>query len=207
MQKYCKGVTLIELLVTLAIIAVVTMIGAPSFNGAVRSTRLATSVNEFVTGLSLARSEAIKRNQRVVIRKNENCAKQPNCQWEDGWVVFMDTDGDNKPSPTAADCAAGADCILQLHNALTSTYTLRFKASGVGLDKDNFIRYSPDGGISANGTFYLCDNSDGNNAPNPPYTAKLIIVNTIGRPRLGVDDNKNGIPEIVSNTDITTCIP
>jgi type IV fimbrial biogenesis protein FimT len=172
--------------------------GAPSFNDAIRTTRLATSVNELVTSLSLARNEAIKRNRRVVVR-TIGAADNPN--WENGWQVFVDADADGVPSLTAAACAVDADCILQVHEALSGTYTLRFNASGNATNKDNFVRYSPDGSVSARGTFYLCSN-----ATPEPYTAKLLIINAIGRPRTGLDDNKNGIPEIVGNTDITLCV-
>jgi type IV fimbrial biogenesis protein FimT len=199
MQKYCKGVTLIELIVVLTIVGILTMMGAPSFNDAIRTTRLATSVNELVTSLSLARNEAIKRNRRVIVQRT-------GANWENGWQVFVDIDGSDtfNDNGNATLCEPNIeDCLLQVHDALSGFYTLRFK----GFTNDNLIRYTPSGTINNNnGTFYLCDNSDGNNIPEP-NTAKLVIINTIGRPRTGLDDNNNGIPEKVSGTDITTCTP
>jgi type IV fimbrial biogenesis protein FimT len=131
--------------------------------------------------------------------------------WENGWQVFVDIDGSDSfnDNGNATLCEPDIeDCLLQVHDALPGLYTLRFK----GFTNDNLIRYTPSGTINNNnGTFYLCDNIIGETGiptyiPSPNM-AKLVIINTIGRPRAGLDDNHNGIPEKVSNTDITTCTP
>jgi type IV fimbrial biogenesis protein FimT len=172
MQKYYRGFSLIELLVVLAIIGIVSLIGVPSFNSAIRSSRLTTTVNDIVTDLSFARSEAIKRNQRVVMLKNQN-------NWAKGWTIFIDTDGNDALDGAGDDaaCAAGSDCILQIRPTLSSNYTLKF----TGSKSQDLIRYDSSGMIdSNNGTFYLCDNTDNNNRTEV-NTAKLVVLNIIGR--------------------------
>lgn len=197
MGKQCEGVTLIELIITLAIIGIITFIGVPSFNNTIRSNRLATSANELVSSLELARNEAIERNRRVVVRTTD-----ANGFWENGWQVFVDADSDNILTIDANSCnATDKDCLLQVHEALPNNYTLRFKG-GFGIT--NYVRYSPDGSISSNGTFSLCENNDGNNIPEA-NTAKTIILNTIGRPRTGTDSDENGVPEDSNGKNITTC--
>jgi len=214
MKKYNEGVTLIELLAALAIIAVVTMMGAPSFNNAIRSTRLATSANELITSLSLARSEAVKRNRRVVVQTIAG-------NWENGWQIFVDTDGDNilDGLGDAVACGAGQDCILQVHDALPSSYTLRSN------NFPNGIAYTPSG-LSSNasclpamicaanlylptGRFVLCNNTDNNEATiDGPYSSKLILVNSVGRVRASaIDANSNGTPEDDNGVELTTCTP
>lgn len=59
------GFTLVELMVTLVVAAVVLGIAVPNFTGMVNSSRLAAQANELVTGIQLARSEAIRLNRQV----------------------------------------------------------------------------------------------------------------------------------------------
>jgi type IV fimbrial biogenesis protein FimT len=183
-------VTFIEIIVTLVIISILTMIGAPSYNGMIRSNRLATSVNEFISSLNLARSEAVKRNRRVVVRKT-------GAEWENGWQVFVDVNSNNVPD--GAD-----DTILQEHEALPSNYTLRGNNNFT-----NFIRYSPSGLSNTMGRFVLCSNNDGNiGSIDGPNTSKLVLVNISGRVRVSnVDADNNGIPEDDNGDEIGTCTP
>lgn len=60
-----RGFTLIELLVTLAVAIIIMTIAVPSFNGLMTNSRLASDYNEILSGLNLARSEAIKRRENV----------------------------------------------------------------------------------------------------------------------------------------------
>jgi len=195
------GFTLIELMVTVAIAGVVLGIGIPSFNEAIRNSRLTTSANELITALNLAKSEAIKRGEHVVVRKT-------GAEWEDGWQVFVDIDRSTAAKENTFDddgdanlCEAGEDCVLRVYSALPSSYTLRGNNNFT-----NFIRYIPIGLSNNMGSFAVCDNSDGNNLPEA-NTSKLIVVNSVGRTRMGVDTaNNNGIPEKEDGTDITSCI-
>lgn len=85
-QPQC-GFTLIELMVTLAIAAVLMMVGVPSFVAFQRNSELTSQTNSLVAALNAARTEAMKRNTNayVVPGGSEN-------KWSDGWIVFADTD-------------------------------------------------------------------------------------------------------------------
>ena len=61
------GFTLIELMVGVAIMGILLMVGVPSFQSAVASSRLTTSTNDVVSALALARTEAIRRGARVTV--------------------------------------------------------------------------------------------------------------------------------------------
>ena len=65
-----RGMTLVELLVGLLILSILLAIGVPSFNQFIASNRLTAYTNDMLSTLTLARSEAIKRNGREVLCKS-----------------------------------------------------------------------------------------------------------------------------------------
>lgn len=181
---------MIELLVTLAVMGIVLAIGVPSYRELIRSNRLSTMINEFSASLNLARSEAIRRGVRVTVRKEGD-------HWESGWRVFTDF------SSYGTFNDAERDELLRQYDALIPNYTLRGNNNFA-----NFVSFLPDGSSNNMGSFALCDNSDGTNTPKSG-SSKLLIINNIGRARLGIDSNGNGIPEKESSngkmTDISSC--
>lgn len=90
-----RGFTLIELMVTISVLAIVLAIAVPSFQDMVRRNRLTSETNNLVSALAIARSEAIKRGSVVTVCKTSNPdTASPTCatgaNWVDGWVVFTD---------------------------------------------------------------------------------------------------------------------
>ena len=66
-QKAQAGFTLVELMVTIAVIAILAVVAAPSMSALLNANRVSASAGELVAGLQLARSEAIRRNTRVIV--------------------------------------------------------------------------------------------------------------------------------------------
>lgn len=90
----CRGFTLVELLATLVVLGVLVGIGAPALSAMVRDARLTAFTNELHAAIFLARSEAIRRGQRVSLctsRDGLQCAADAG--WESGWVMFPDPNG------------------------------------------------------------------------------------------------------------------
>jgi len=184
-----------ELMVTISIAGILLGVAIPSFTSIISSNRLTTYANELVTALNLARSEAIKRGQPVTIKRISdtfNC--NTSGDWGCGWTIFTDWDGDG-----TLDVANG-DTLLRTYAALPTSFTLR----GTTPSYTNRITYQASG-ISANGSFVICDNSDNNGIPEA-NTSKLITINSIGRPHIGIDSDKDGIPEKDDSTEINSCI-
>ncbi len=89
------GFTLLELMITIAVLGILLGVGVPSFMGVIHTNRLAASTNELVTALHGVRAEAIKQSQRVTLCKSSNgaaCAAEGD--WNQGWIIFADQDHD-----------------------------------------------------------------------------------------------------------------
>lgn len=91
MFKNQKAFTLIELMVTLSILAIVMALAIPSFKSSVANNRSAGAGGELVTALNIARGEAIKRGSYVTICASDtgtSCLAAGN--WAKGWLIFAD---------------------------------------------------------------------------------------------------------------------
>jgi len=164
-----QGVTLIELLVTLSLIAIVLSLAAPSFRELMLNNQRASHINAMMASLNLARAEAAKRGAEAVVCITDG-ASPPDCdtgatQWEDGWLVVVDRDKDG--TVTRAD----GDLILEAHEALQRGVTFRGNANVSWR-----VPYSSRG-TSTNGTLTLCDSRG-------QGSARGIVVYYTGRPRL-----------------------
>ncbi|WP_162405115.1 GspH/FimT family pseudopilin [Pseudoxanthomonas jiangsuensis] len=85
------GFTLIELMVTLAILAALLSLGLPSFQGSLRSNRVATTTNEMLASLSLARTEALKGlGPAGVCASTDGATCAAATDWSGGWLVWRE---------------------------------------------------------------------------------------------------------------------
>jgi len=92
-----KGFTVIELMVTIAVVAILLSVAVPSFWTFIQSNRVTAQANELVTALGFARSEAVKRGEIVSLCMS-NQAEPPACatggsdDWSGGWLAFVNPD-------------------------------------------------------------------------------------------------------------------
>jgi type IV fimbrial biogenesis protein FimT len=87
-------VTLVELVITLAVLAIIVTLAVPSFGDAALGARLSSYANNLVVSANLARSEAIKRNmvvQLCVSTTGTTCAGSGS--WEQGWIILVRDNG------------------------------------------------------------------------------------------------------------------
>jgi type IV fimbrial biogenesis protein FimT len=96
------GFTLIELMITLGIAAILLTAAVPSFNTTIKNNRLITQTNLLVSSISLARSEAVKHGRTATVCVNSaqpvvQCTAETN--WELGWMVWVDLNTNNQPDP------------------------------------------------------------------------------------------------------------
>ena len=183
-RKRIAGFTLLELIITLALAAIIVTVAVPAFQETISRNRRATQANDLVSALSLARSEAIKRGEMVTICQSDD---QASCtedeEWEKGWLVFVDSNaagGDN-----VGELDAGEE-LLRVYQGLSGGNTLRVTDTF-----EDYLSYLPDGlslgsdGL-ANGTFSLCDYDE------DETEARYIVINVTGRVRVRDYDAAEG---------------
>lgn len=150
-----RGFTLLELMLTLAIAAVVLVVGVPGMREFLWQSSLTTKVNTLASSLNVARSEAVARGKTVSMCRSANpTAASPACttaagSWASGWVVFVNLDAD---SPAAIDAG---ETVLQAFEGLDGGESLSSSATF-----QNSVSFGPDGIASGTGEFVLCRNSD-----------------------------------------------
>lgn len=174
LRAFQQGFTLIELMVTLALAAVLAFLAAPSFRSTIATSKLTSRTNDLVGTLALARSESIRRGTRITVCKSSNqtsCATTGN--WEQGWIVFVDTTRgtsaavDTGETITSAAQSVGGETVIK-----GST------------DVASYVSFSADGraklmnGSSQIGTLRVCHPSS---ALTDTNRARDIAIIPVGR--------------------------
>lgn len=95
MRSTNRGFTILELLVTLSVAAVLTAVAVPSFRDFVANSRVSSASNLLVTHLNAARSEAVTRGMPVAIcASSDQATCSESTSWSSGWIVFTDDSGE-----------------------------------------------------------------------------------------------------------------
>ena len=152
------GVTLVELLVSIAILAVLMTVAVPSFQTFIVSNQVGAFSDHLYASLLLTRSEAIKRNGHAVICKSSDGATCTG-NWNNGWIVFADSNKDGSPS---------GETIIQKMGAQSGNYTLTSLPDSVSYDSQ---------GTATSGASYfaICPSSG---------TCKYVCVPQYGTPKI-----------------------
>jgi type IV fimbrial biogenesis protein FimT len=153
-MKKSLGYTLIELMSMLAVVSILVSVGLPMLNVFFDSNRLVSNTNDLVAGLNIARSEAIKQQIRVTLCQSADTVSCTGSgQWEDGWIVFQDPNGN-----ATVD---GGERILRLNAAVDGQVTIR--SNDVGNQIASSVSFTSRGlpkalnGGTQSGTFRICD--------------------------------------------------
>jgi len=179
-----SGFTLIELVVTLALAAIIATQAVAGFRLMVKGNRLTTETNTLVSDINLARSEAIKRGVRVILcRSADPSAAAPTCggtanTWTTGWLVFASGDANN----TYDD---GVDTLIRIGKPRGGQVQIKTNDTS-----NNNLEYNPDGTTNEGGAtavFAICDDQG-------EAKGRQIQVNGAGRPRLVKGSSASPIP-------------
>ena len=177
MSSAVKGFTLIELMMTLSIAAILLTVAVPSYITFTQNSRITAQTNKVITAVSLARGEASKRGTRVVLcRSNEVGQADPDCSgnsgtakdWSNGWLVFAV--GTARSTPLY-DPAQNDVWIAQFE----TEDNIMIKTVGAN---DKNLEFNPDGTTNEGGgtaKFAICDDRGA-------AKGKLVEVSPVGRP-------------------------
>ena len=157
------GLTLVELVVAMAVLAVTVTVAVPAFQGLLERTRATTAYHQLTASLMLARAAAISRREPVVVCPSLDglqCRGDP--VWDDGWIVFPDPGGAGQP--------VDAQAILRRGESLGGGLRVR------GTRGRPLVRYFADGRApGSNLTLRVCTRQD--------ELLGRVVVNNVGRAR------------------------
>ena len=159
-----RGTTLIELMITLSVLAILMTIAAPSFVNYIKDNRIQTQSNDFLTAVMIARSEASKRRINVNVSGTNPVAGN---EFGGGWNIWADTDGNG-----TMDAAE----VIRTHDDLRGNTLKSMQAiTNIALQPSGFLSAS---GVAATTlTFKLCDTRTGT-------VGRTIDIIPTGRPHV-----------------------
>lgn len=175
-MRRAHGFTLIELMVTLSVAAILLTIAVPNYQTFIQDSRLTAQINSFVTVMTLAKSEAIKRSSPVTVCPSvAGVACTGGKTWSNGWLMFADPNGDGVVDAGEEILQVGA--ALPGGNTLTSKNQVRVRFTADGFSSGFFD------------TFTLCDSRGA-------ADARGVVLSNQGRIRRAQDSDNDGIEDV-----------
>jgi type IV fimbrial biogenesis protein FimT len=167
------GLTLVELMITIVVLAILTAVALPNFRDFLRRNAVAGHSNELLGDLRLARETAATRNVIVSICASNNVDdEKPACsggnQFDQGWLVYI--------SPKTATAFAATDELLKVNQGARNVSVRSGAVQIASFDQ----RGSSVGGIT---TFRICAKATGDaiGASHPRSEGRVIDVQSSGR--------------------------
>lgn len=178
------GFTLPELLVTVAIAAILLGLAIPSYRTFMLDTRRSSVTNDVVAAMQAARSEAITRGVVVTVCPSTNgtfCATNiSTTNWRSGWIVFVDDNLNNVGETTDGNGTRQSDEPAPLR-------VFPAQSEQISITAPQAFRFRPYGQSSSNATVTICDERGVN-------YARGVVVASSGRARIACRrDSSSGL--------------
>jgi type IV fimbrial biogenesis protein FimT len=154
------GFTLVELMVVLAVFTILASAGIPALQAMLADHRHAAQVNTLTSYIHRARAEAVRHGHPVTLCPSSGAATCDGGEWEEGWLLFADTDGDGSVDDD--------DRLLAVGNGL--------RTAQASFNRPR-LTFRHDGTTAFNGTFTVCDARS--------ERARQLVISRGGRLRRG----------------------
>lgn len=184
-----RGFTLVELMVVIAVLAIMLTLATPDFSSFIQNNRIRSATEDLLTAINVARTEAIKRGSAILLCRTGDphaapaalaCgANEPDGtanqveDWTPGWIMY------SKPNYTGSggtnyNNATDGD-PLKVGNPAPTGVTVTSNGTG-----NQWLTYFGDGTLNEGGAaalFAICDNRGASEG-------RLITIPTVGRPHV-----------------------
>jgi type IV fimbrial biogenesis protein FimT len=159
-----RGFTLVELMIAIAVGAIILVAALPSFSAVLHKNRISTATSQLYVSLNTARSEAIKRRESVSVcpSTDSSSCDTSDIDWSDGWLIFEDPDEDR--------LRQSGESIIRLVESLHSGIDI-----AVENNVESGVKFNPTGdAFGTFGEFRICHS-------NSNVSSKAIRVSATGR--------------------------
>jgi len=193
--KQVSGFTLIELMVTVALAAILAFVAVPNLNTFKRNVELTSVTNSLVAAIATVRSEALKRGYSAYVTPSNGT------NWSGGWISFVNVSGDN----TSRSYEAATDVLLIRQEILPSYFSVTGPCTTDSPSGTSFVRFDASGfaGPSScngirNSNFLIERNDLPANSPERLEQSRRVIISITGRvracnPKRDTDCSSNSI--------------
>ena len=142
-----RGVTVVELLMTVSIAAILLTVGVPTYSNVLHKNRIGTTSSLLHTSLNVARGEAVKRRRGIMVcPSSDGSSCREDGDWSDGWLTYEDLNSNSSPETTE---------IIRVVDALDSSVAI-----AVSEPISGYLQFQPTGIMVGsggnNGEFRIC---------------------------------------------------
>ncbi|AXR07215.1 GspH/FimT family pseudopilin [Salinimonas sediminis] len=175
-----RGLTLVELMITIAIAAILMTIGAPGISSMLQQNRIIADINNLSAVARAARFSAVDEGSNVVLcptKDYNSCTGS----WQEGKMAFIDSNSNGNRE--------NGEAMIAAVDQVSGTSTV----SGIS----GTLTFRPDGSISNQAAIVVCPTS------GDAKQASALILSLFGRIAVAVDSNDDGIKENAAGANIS----
>lgn len=164
MKYLFRGFTLVELMMAIAILAILAMIAIPSFIALITNNRVSSQVNLVIGSINVARSEAVKHGRAASLCASSNGTSCTGTDLGAGWIVFDDIGADGTVDT--------ADTVIKIYPAMPGGMSAPFTVANI-----TFLGTGRPVGAFSGANMNVCPPAAGD-------YCRYICINSQGRPRV-----------------------